>query len=112
MSNDRIFFKICGAAEWDRALEVGFYDGSSDDLRDGFIHFSFAHQLELTARKFFAGREDLVLVSVDPSLVIGDLRYEPARSGDLFPHLHGPLDPGAAVRVEPLPWDGHAHRFP
>ncbi|MGB1008023.1 MAG: DUF952 domain-containing protein [Thalassobaculaceae bacterium] len=41
------------------------------------------------------------------------LKWEPARGGDLFPHLYGPLAVGAVSAATPLPLgpDG-LHRFP
>ena len=107
-------YKICEREAWARAVGEGVYEGSAHDVRDGFIHFSLADQLEGTAKKHFAGMRDLVLVSV-PGAVLGPLlRFEPSRDGALFPHLYGPLDPFLATDVVSLPWDEvrNAHVFP
>jgi uncharacterized protein (DUF952 family) len=102
-------YKVCGEAEWQNAVATGSWLGSADDLRDGFIHFSLAHQLEATLGKYFAGRVDLRLVRFDPADLGSLLRYEPSRSGDLFPHLYGPLDTTLALSVKPVVWvDGRA----
>ncbi len=94
---------MCDASEWQDAVREGAYAGSRDDARDGFIHFSTAGQLAETLRRHFAGREGLVLVSVN-DVPLGDtLRWEPSRGGDLFPHLYGMLDPANALRVDDLP---------
>ena len=104
-----LIFKICGTQEWQAAESAGIYRGSSVDARDGFIHFSTAEQLAETAQKHFGGRDDLVLVGVDPQALGEKLRFEPSRGGALFPHLYSSL-PLAAVRfveVLPLAADGH-----
>ena len=128
----RTIYKLLTRSEWEDAQAGGVYRGSSHDWRDGFIHFSTAAQLGETARKYFTGEPDLVLLAVDvgalnkaltphpvplpmgegtrpqsPCPVQGSLlpwgegqdegralRWEPARCGDLFPHLYGdlPLD--------------------
>jgi uncharacterized protein (DUF952 family) len=87
------------------------FAGSPVDIRDGFIHFSTAAQVRETASRHFRGVADLLLVAVDDDVV--DLRWEPSRHGDLFPHLYGPLALTAVRWVRPLPLDaaGH-HRFP
>jgi uncharacterized protein (DUF952 family) len=96
-------YKICAAAEWREAEAAGVFRGSAVDHRDGFIHFSTAEQVAETARRHFAGQRDLVLVSVDPAALGDRLRFEPSRGGALFPHLYGPLELAAVLRIEPLP---------
>jgi uncharacterized protein (DUF952 family) len=95
-------YKILSVADWEAAKRAGRYDGSADDQRDGFIHFSDAGQLAGTARKFFAGQTGLMLLTVDPAR-LGDLRWEPSRDDALFPHLYGPLDLTAVTHEYVLP---------
>ena len=96
-------YKICPASEWRAAERAGIYAGSALDRRDGFIHFSTAAQAVETAAKHFASQRDLVLVSVDAANLGSRLKWEPSRSGALFPHLYGTLELTAVLRVEPLP---------
>jgi len=92
-------FKILSRPEWEAAQAAGAFDGSEVDRRDGYIHLSTAAQLVETARRHFADRSDLVLLTV-PLEPLGDaIRWEPSRGGDLFPHLYGPL-PTSAVTDE------------
>ncbi len=107
-----ILYKICPAALWRDAEREGCFRGSEVDLRDGFIHFSTAAQVQDTAAKHFAGADDLLLVSVDPARLGRRLKWEPSRGGALFPHLYGPLDLAAVVRVVPLPLGANGHEFP
>ena len=101
-------YKICTAAEWREAERAGAYRGSEVDRRDGFIHFSTAEQAAETAGKWFAGQSDLALVAVDADALGDKLKWEPSRGGALFPHLYGPLDLKAVLRVDPLPLDASA----
>lgn len=103
--HDPIVFKICTADEWAAACRAGGYAGSPADARDGFIHFSAAHQLAGTAEKHFRGQAGLLLVAVDAARLGPALRWEPSRGGDLFPHLYSRLDPAAAVWTRPLELD-------
>ncbi len=106
-------YKVCGAAEWDEAARVGRYDGSSDDRRDGFIHFSTAAQLPGTLARHFAGRDDLLLIVIDAGSLGEALKWEPSRGGDLFPHLYGALPVSAALWTKPIERDGDGrHRLP
>ena len=106
-------YHVCPEAAWSAAKASGSYDGSGDDLRDGFVHFSTAAQVRASVAKHRAGQHGLLLLEVDSSGLGPALRWEPARGGDRFPHLYAPL-PLAAVRsARPLPvGDDGAHVFP
>jgi uncharacterized protein (DUF952 family) len=107
----KIIYKIAPEPLWRSAVEQGAFTGSPVDVKDGFIHFSTAAQARETAAKHFAGAADLVLVAVATSGL--DLKWEPSRGGDLFPHLYAPLPVAAVLWVKPLPLgaDGR-HVFP
>ncbi len=100
---DPIIYKILTDTEWQAAVRTGSYTGSADDARDGFIHFSTAGQLAGTAEKYFRDKPDLVLVAIAADRLGKDLRWEPSRGGQLFPHLYGALEATAATAVVPLP---------
>jgi len=96
-------YKICERAQWRAAEAAGQYRGSSVDERDGFIHFSTAAQLAETASKHFAKAANLILVAVDAAVLGAQLRWEPSRGGDLFPHLYAALPLRAVRWARPLP---------
>jgi uncharacterized protein (DUF952 family) len=55
----------------------------------------------------------LLLLALDPERLGADLKWEPSRGGDLFPHLYGPLPLDAIVSVEPLELnDDNRHILP
>ncbi len=101
--NPDTIYKILAEQDWLDAVRAGNYTGSADDARDGFIHLSAADQLAGTAAKHFKGQAGLVLVALDTAKLGSHLRWEPSRGGALFPHLYGPLDVSAAIRVTPAP---------
>ena len=91
-----IAYKIVAADEWRAAVAESRYEGSVVDLADGYIHLSTGEQLVETVRRHYAGRADLMLLTVDLTRFGQDLVWEPSRGGELFPHLYAPL-PVAAV---------------
>ena len=92
-------YKICSASAWREAERQGVFRGSSDDARDGFIHFSLASQVAETAVKHFFGRQALFLIEVDADALGDNLRWERSRNDELFPHLYGELALGAVRAV-------------
>ncbi len=107
-----LIYKICPRALWREAERVGRFDGAPVDREDGYMHFSTAAQVRETAARHFAGEDDLVLVTVDPTALGSTLRFEPARGGALFPHLYGSLPISAVRAVAPLPLGTGGHVFP
>ncbi|EFO80437.1 hypothetical protein OSCT_1662 [Oscillochloris trichoides DG-6] len=96
-----MIYHIATRTDWDTSLATGIY--ITDSLhREGFIHCSTHEQLAATAVRFFAGRDDLVLLQIDPTRLDVDLRYEEGEPGILFPHLYGPLDLSAVIAAHPF----------
>lgn len=67
---------------------------------EGFIHCSTSDQLDRVAKQFYAGRDDLILLTV-PAVEMGSaLVYEDSHeSGEVFPHLYAPIPTGAVAEA-------------
>ena len=100
-------YKICNVDLWNKARTSGRFAGAEIDVKDGFIHFSTATQISETLALHFDKVQDLLLLTVDEESL--DLKWEQARTGDLFPHLYGVLPLSAVLAVDPLLLgdDGH-----
>ena len=86
-----LIYKIFRPAEWDIFEASGVFDGSPDDKRDGFIHCSTADQAAATAQRYFSGEPRLVIGVLDADKLEGDIRWEKASNGQLFPHIYRQL---------------------
>ncbi len=99
---------IAKRAEWDAAQRCGQYAPPSLSV-EGFIHCSTPAQILDTANRFFRGQNDLAVICIDPHRLAAPLRYEaPAMAHDerrsgRFPHLYGPLNLDAVMRVLDFP---------
>jgi uncharacterized protein (DUF952 family) len=100
----KMILHITSRAEWEKAKNLGTY--RSDSLAsEGFIHCSTAAQVIGSANRFFKGRADLVVLSIDPDRVKSEIRYEGVESHHLFPHIYGELNIDAVLRVADLEAD-------
>jgi len=69
----------------------------------GFIHASTYWQLENTRKKFFKGKSQLLLLTIDPLKVKPEIRFEDlSGEGQVFPHIYGDLNLGAVIKVEEI----------
>lgn len=105
MTATDILLHITTAAPWRVALAAGSHVVPS--LRsEGFIHLSSPEQVHLPANRLYAGRDDLLLLVIDPARLVAEVRWEPGVPGDpdamRFPHLYGPLPVAAVTSV--VPW--------
>ncbi len=102
---DRVYH-LAVARDWEAAQATGRYAQSTigRSLADeGFIHCSFSDQVATIARTFYARRDDVLVLTIDPRIVDADVRVEMAPdAGDEFPHIYGPLPVAAVVSVQPL----------
>jgi uncharacterized protein (DUF952 family) len=96
-------YKILPRTEWDAFVASRTFRGSPVDLQDGYIHFSYGHQVGETARKYFSQLPDLMIFAVEADKLGSSLKNEPSRGGDLFPHLFAPLELSAVLWSKPLP---------
>ena len=95
-------YKILPQNTWLEAQKKGVYQGSKDDQRDGFIHFSTKEQLQGTLEKHFKDQKNLLLVAFNEKDLGEKLIWEPSRGGALFPHLYAPLPTGYVLWEKPI----------
>ena len=69
--------------------------------RQGFVHCSFADQVQHIADLVYRDRADVLLLSVDTSRLTSPVRVEQV-ADRAFPHVYGPIDLVAVVDVRPL----------
>ena len=110
-SHPEFIYHMAHQNDWQNAKTRNIYEGSPDDLRDGFIHFSTVDQIRGSAAKHRAGQENLLLICYRTDGFDSCLKWE--GGSDLFPHIYGILKPLEAVSVVPLPLGSSgAHVFP
>ena len=92
------FLHLTTKQAWEDALKVGIYSLSTKGktLEEvGFIHGSFADQVEEVAGFVFGGStEDLVLLHLDMDKLASngiEVRIEEARNGKLYPHVYSAI---------------------
>lgn len=99
-------YHITSQTSWSAAQEAGAY--TADSLASqGFIHCSKDDQVLRVANAFYRGQTGLVLLEIDLSALRPEVRWEPGmdKANELFPHLYGPLNLDAVVRVLEFPLD-------
>jgi len=92
---------IAHGEEWARAEESGLYHTGSLG-EQGFIHCSHPHQVIKVANTVYRGQRGLILLHIDPDRLDSRVVEEDGGDGELYPHVYGPINVGAVVKVERL----------
>jgi len=101
MKVDRLYH-ITSEPEAREAAKVGTYTPAAFG-REGFIHCSYEPQVAAVANRLFRGKDDRVVLEIDPLLVGCPIVEENLEGGqELFPHIYGRLTMSAVVRVLPF----------
>jgi len=114
-----VLFHVMAADDWEAAGGTVTPDPAAEadrDTAEAFLHLCTADQLAGVLERYFAGRDDLVVLTIDDGLLGPALRWEPgidprsARSAgnedpeatELFPHLYGPLGADIIMAASPI----------
>jgi uncharacterized protein (DUF952 family) len=105
----RPIFHIAIASEWEQTQGSGWYAPATFH-EEGFVHCSYAWQLERVATTVFGGKRGLVLLRIDPIRLSADVREERAKpdapsDAPMFPHVYGPIDVDAVTGFWPFEAD-------
>ena len=105
-----MIYHITSHTAWRAAQAQGAYTAPSLDT-EGFIHCSTLEQVLPVANTFYSGQTGLCLLVIEPTLLASTLKWEPPSGGApppgvpeglMFPHVYGPINLNAVVKVVDL----------
>ncbi|HET9905227.1 MAG TPA: DUF952 domain-containing protein [Anaerolineales bacterium] len=108
-----MIFHITSRTNWETAQQRGDYRAESLET-EGFIHCSTISQVLPVAENYYKGQSGLILLGIEPALLSSDLKWEPPSGGapppgvpegDPFPHIYGPINLDAVIKVLELRLD-------
>ena len=101
-SDGERLFHLALRADWDARPAQPYATSTVGKTleEEGFIHCSFKHQVRATASRYYEGRDDVIVLTIDPARVRAPIRIE--GDGEEFPHIYGALARDAVVAVTPL----------
>ncbi len=97
----RLIFHVVAEAEWNAQLNNSHFIPAGFE-RDNFIHCCTQTQLTGVLHRYYAGRTDLVLLTLDVAKLEFPLRYEEATNKEFFPHVYGGLNRSAILASEKI----------
>jgi uncharacterized protein (DUF952 family) len=100
-----MIYHVTTQKEWNDCLGKAGY-APANFSREGFIHTCLNAQLTGVLDRYFKGQSNLLLLHIQEEKLKVPLKYEPSTLDELFPHIYGPINKEAIIKVEKLnlPW--------
>ncbi len=83
---------------WNKFEGEKAYKAESLDS-EGFIHCSFAHQLDAVLKRYYAEAESVLVLEIDTAKLASKLRIEPSTNKDMYPHVYGEINREAVAEI-------------
>ncbi|MEM9548730.1 MAG: DUF952 domain-containing protein [Bacteroidota bacterium] len=99
--SEAYIYHICTSTFWETQSLSDVYIHDSLD-NEGFIHCSHENQLKGVLDRYFQNQQNLIILTLDPSRLIPELKYELAPIGELFPHIFGPINKDAIISTKKI----------
>lgn len=86
------------AADWEKFAAQNHYEAPSL-ATEGFIHASFAEQLEETLRVHFRNAGQVLILEIETEKLTALWLAEKSRGGEDFPHIYGAINKTAIENI-------------
>lgn len=93
-----VILHIAKREQWERGKAAGVYGGDTLNSQ-GFIHCSTSQQVIKVVNALFRAQKELVLLCIESDKVRAEIRYEGCEGGERYPHIYGPLNIDAVIKV-------------
>ena len=84
---------------WERSKGKPSYQPESL-ATEGFIHCSYAGQLEAVLKRYYSRAEKVLILTIDTDKLLSKLVKESSTNDEIYPHIYGRLNLTAVVGVE------------
>ena len=81
------------------AFDTDLYEHTSL-AAEGFIHCSFADQLDSVIARYYSHEERIVILEIESDRLMSRTLMEPSTNSEIYPHIYGPINRDAIVGVE------------
>ena len=81
------------------AFDTELYRAASLET-EGFIHCSFADQLDGVIGRYYKDADSIVVLEIETDRLMSRVLNEPSTGNEIYPHIYGPINRNAIVGVK------------
>ena len=94
-----LIYHIALPKVWEEFKDKDLYE--ADSLKtEGFIHCSFAEQLDAVLDRYYRDAGDVLVLTVETEKLTSRLVKEPSTNNEIYPHIYGKINRDAVVRID------------
>jgi len=90
-----IVYHIVLPEDW-AAFTGDLYSAASLET-EGFIHCSFAEQLDAVIERYYSEATSIIVLKIETDRLISRMIKEPSTNKEIYPHIYGPVNRGAIL---------------
>ena len=94
-----LIYHIVTPEVWETFKDKDFYYATSLKT-EGFIHCSFAEQLDGVLQRYYKDAEKVLILTLDAEKLTLDLVNEASTNNEIYPHVYGKINKSVVVDVE------------
>ncbi len=64
---------------------------------EGFIHCSFAEQLDAVIARYYSRESRVVVLEIESDRLMSRMIKEPSTNSEIYPHIYGPINRDAII---------------
>lgn len=84
---------------WEEFKDKNLYYAASLET-EGFIHCSFAEQLDAVLNRYYKDAEAVLIMEIDTNKLTSKLVAEPSTGGEIYPHIYGKINRDSIVEIK------------
>lgn len=92
-------YHIVMPGSWEEQQDLASYEHASL-ASEGFIHCSYAGQIDGVLDRYYRGVEKVLILTIDPALLTSKLVEEPSTGGEIYPHIYGKINREAIIDTD------------
>lgn len=93
-----LIYHIVLPEDW-ATFDADLYRAKSMET-EGFIHCSFAEQLDAVIERYYDDREQVIVLEIDPERLMSRVIKEPSTNREIYPHIYGPINRDAIISAK------------
>lgn len=93
-----LIYHIVLPEDW-AAFDTDLYFARSLEM-EGFIHCSFVDQLDGVIKRYYAGADEVVVLTIETDRLMSRVVNEPSTANEIYPHIYGPVNRDAIVAAD------------
>ncbi len=93
-----LIYHIVLPSVWEGFKDKPFYEAESL-AAEGFIHCSYANQLEAVLKRYYENAGSVMILSIDTQKLTSEMVEEPSTNNEIYPHIYGPINIDAITDV-------------